>query len=70
VNFKVANLDSLPLANWVFDDVAGSSSGGGSQGGLPSLYFDWGVPFFFGRTVFVAIEGRSTSGGFGPYWAY
>jgi hypothetical protein len=70
VTFKVANLDVLPLANWIFDDVAGSSSFGGSQGGLPTLYFDWGLPFFFGRTVFVAIEGKSTTGGFGPYWAY
>jgi hypothetical protein len=69
VNFTVANLDTLPLANWVFDDVGGSSSAG-SQSGLPSLYFDWGLPFFFGRTVFVAIEGRSTPGGAGPYWAY
>jgi hypothetical protein len=69
VNFTVANLDTLPLANWVFDDVAGNSTGG-AQTGLPSLYFDWGLPFFFGRTVFVAIEGRSTPGGFGPYWAY
>ena len=69
VNFTVANLDTLPLANWVFDDVAGNSTGG-SQSGLPSLYFDWGLPFFFGRTVFVAIDGQSTPGGFGPYWAY
>ena len=69
VNFTVANLDTLPLANWVFDDVGGNSTGGASSG-LPSLYFDWGLPFFFGRTVFVAIEGRSTPGGAGPYWAY
>jgi hypothetical protein len=70
VNFKVANLDALPLANWVFNDVAGPSSYGGSQSGLPTMYFDWGLPFFFGRTVFVAIEGRTTPGGIGPYWAY
>ncbi len=70
VAFKVANLDALPLANWIFNDVGGSSSFGGSQSGLPSLYFDWGLPFFFGRSVFVAIEGRSTPGGYGPYWAY
>jgi hypothetical protein len=47
----------------VFNDVAAP---------LPStLYgFDWGVPFFFGRNVFVAIEGSSTPGGTGPYVAY
>lgn len=70
VNFKVANLDTLPLANWIFNDVAGPSSFGGSQSGLPTMYFDWGLPFFFGRTVFVAIAGRTTPGGVGPYWAY
>jgi hypothetical protein len=32
--------------------------------------FDWGLPFFFGRNVFVAIEGKSTPGGTGPYTAY
>ena len=66
VTFSVANLDSLPAANWVFDNVAGPSSFGTSS----SKYFDWGLPFFFGRTVFVAIDGRSTPGGYGPYWAY
>ncbi len=70
VSFVVANADNLPLPNWVFSDVAGASSTGPSQSGLPSLYFDWGLPFFFSRTVYVAIEGRSTSGGTGPYWAY
>lgn len=32
--------------------------------------FDWGLPFFFGRTVFVAIQGASTPAGVGPYWAF
>ena len=70
VDFAVANADSLPAPNWIFGDVAGNSSAGGSQSGLPSLYFDWGLPFFFGRTVYVAIEARSTPDGTGPYWAY
>jgi hypothetical protein len=28
------------------------------------------LPFFFGRNVFTAIEGRNTSGGMGPFVAY
>ncbi|MEJ8834930.1 DUF3443 domain-containing protein [Ramlibacter sp. AN1133] len=32
--------------------------------------FDWGLPFFFGRTVFVAISGRATPAGTGPFWAF
>jgi hypothetical protein len=32
--------------------------------------FDWGLPFFFGRTVFVARSGAVTPAGPGPYWAF
>ncbi|MFI5183422.1 MAG: DUF3443 family protein [Vicinamibacteria bacterium] len=32
--------------------------------------FDWGLTFFYGRTVFTAIEGRGTPGGAGPYVAF
>jgi hypothetical protein len=32
--------------------------------------FDWGLPFFFGRTVFVAVTGAQTPNGAGPYLAY
>lgn len=32
--------------------------------------FDWGLPFFFGRNVYTAIEGRATPAGTGPFYAY
>jgi hypothetical protein len=32
--------------------------------------FDFGIPFFFGRTVYTAIEGRSAGGYQGPYFAF
>ena len=64
VNFSVGNADDLfndnPNAT-VFGTLAGSNSLSG---------FDWGLPFFYGRNVFTAIQGRSTPGGSGPYWAY
>ncbi|HYD74490.1 DUF3443 domain-containing protein [Ramlibacter sp.] len=41
----------------------------GGTNGLPGS-FDWGLPFFFGRSVFVAREGAPTPAGPGPYWAY
>lgn len=63
VNFSVANADSL--FNSSSDTVLGELAGPNS---LPG--FDWGLPFFYGRNVFTAIEGKSTPGGVGPYWAY
>jgi hypothetical protein len=36
----------------------------------PGGYFDWGLTFFYGRTVFTAISGAKTPGGVGPYFAY
>jgi hypothetical protein len=64
VNFSVGNADSLfnnnPMAA-VFGDLAGPGSADG---------FDWGLPFFFGRSVFTSIAGQPSPGGTAPYWAY
>jgi len=37
---------------------------------VTSSIFDWGLPFFYGRTVYAAIEQQATPGGAGPYVAY
>jgi uncharacterized protein DUF3443 len=62
ISFTVANADLL-FANSVlsaFNNLAGPNAG----------QFDWGLPFFFGRNVFVGIELQSSPGGVGPYWAF
>jgi Protein of unknown function (DUF3443) len=37
---------------------------------VTSKIFDWGLPFFYGRNVYTAIEQQPTPGGTGPYFAY
>lgn len=62
VTFSIGNASQLFSSgnNAVFPSLGGPN---------PST-FDWGLPFFLGRTVFVAIEGRQTPAGAGPFWAY
>jgi Protein of unknown function (DUF3443) len=61
VGFLIAN--ALPL-------IDSSSVAFNNLGGPNPAVFDWGIPFFLGRTVFVGIEGQSSPAGTGPYWAY
>jgi len=62
ISFFIESVDNL-------GDVAAASIGGDtSTFGFKA--FDWGLPFFFGRTVFVTVDGASTPGGSGPFWAY
>jgi len=62
VKFTIGNADSLfsDATAFVFPTLGGPNSG----------TFDWGLPFFFGRNVYTAINGKSTPGGQGPYWAF
>ena len=61
VNFTIENASNLFNTN----NAAFSTLGGPNSGA-----FDWGLAFFFGRNVFTAIDGMSTPGGTGPYFAY
>ena len=62
VNFTIDNAGQL----FATSSAAAFPTLGGPNSGV----FDWGLPFFFGRNVFVAIEGRPTTGGPGPFWAF
>jgi len=67
VSFSVANADSL-FAN--SGDFALGDLGGTMTPSNGVTFFDWGLPFFFGRNVYTAIEGKTAPGGATPYWAY
>jgi Protein of unknown function (DUF3443) len=65
IPFSVASADSLLSGGGslvAFGNLAGSISDPDS--------FDWGMPFFYGRNVYFALEGRLTSVAAGPYVAF
>jgi hypothetical protein len=70
VDFSVANASRLAARNFAFGNLAGPMPGFSPNASLQLPGFDWGLPFFFGRTVFVAIEGQTTPAGPGPYFAF
>jgi len=60
VQFQVGNFNSLiNSSNNVFSDIGGNSVGD----------FDWGLPFFFGRNVYIGFESKSSLGT-GQFFAY
>jgi hypothetical protein len=58
------------------DDSNGSFYASATDGGPATtsaalgMYFDWGLPFFYGRSVFNAIQGKTAGSAVGPYYAY
>jgi hypothetical protein len=59
---KVTALSLVNSGNSAFSTI-------GSYG--ISSEFDWGIDFFFGRTVYVVISGKTAAGlGTGPLWAF
>jgi hypothetical protein len=72
VNFNVGNANTLfnnnGGQNFVFSELAGPNASVPNCGSS----FDWGLPFFFGKNVFTAIEQQPVTGTtfVGPFWAY
>ncbi|MCX7244971.1 MAG: DUF3443 family protein [Burkholderiales bacterium] len=62
VSFSAANAKTLVAnGNYAYNNITGQIGGN---------LFDWGLPFFFGKSVFIGITGRTSSAGIGPYYAY
>ncbi|HTV82150.1 MAG TPA: DUF3443 family protein [Acidobacteriaceae bacterium] len=68
-NFTVANAETLFTSPSTDTDAAMSGLAGVNPTGVG---FDWGLPFFFGVSVYNAIDGQSMPTGepAGPWWAY
>lgn len=64
ISFHIGNTTTLfnDVSKSLYVELGGSAFSGSG--------FDWGLPFFFGHSVFVGIDGKSSILGDGPYWAY
>lgn len=65
VSFNVVNL--VALASTITAAQVGGTVGSSSSS---TNYFDWGLPFFYGRRVFVVMENNTVASKAGPFWAY
>lgn len=66
VSFQVTNENSINRNYYADAGLAGPAS---SSSGLGNA-FDFGLPFFYGRSVFTAIEGATVGSSTGPLYAY
>jgi hypothetical protein len=70
-SFTVDNAQTLATNNPTFSvlpTLAGTFSTSTSSN--TSNTFDWGLPFYYGRRVFTAVENQRTAVGTGPYVAF
>lgn len=57
VTFQIANLNNINNSFYAINDVGGPMTG----------TFDWGLPFFYGRSTFILFEGTKDGGTYGAY---
>jgi len=67
VNFSISNTQIL-LSNGdhAFNNLGGRAINSTARGNT----FDWGLPFFYGKDVYIVFEGSRTAKGTGPYFGF
>lgn len=69
VSFQIANLNAIGNTQFAIDDVGGTAAISTGSNTLNND-FDFGLPFFYGRRVFTAVEGATIGSNTGPFYAY
>jgi Protein of unknown function (DUF3443) len=69
VAVNIANPTAFSSSNYAFDDIGGTTANSSITDSLNN-YFDFGLPFFFGRSVFVLFDGATVGTIEGPAYAY
>jgi hypothetical protein len=75
IRLSIASVQALASAsnnNVAFNDLAGPSAApqSGPADSSFTSYFDYGLPFYYGRNVYTAIENQPTPVGPGPFVAF
>jgi Protein of unknown function (DUF3443) len=66
VSFQITSLNNLNGSFYASATLGGPAAANAVLG----KYFDWGLPFFYGKSVYTAIEGKQAGSTLGPYYAY
>jgi Protein of unknown function (DUF3443) len=73
IDFSVDSAIETASGDAAFNNLAGPIATGTCSPSNPNACtFDWGLPFFYGRNVFVSIDGQAMPSGSpaAPWWAY
>jgi len=61
VDFAIQDPNTFVVSAAAFEGLAG---GGGST------TFTWGMPYFYGRKIYIGIDQKASGTHTGPYYAY
>jgi hypothetical protein len=69
VGIQIADLNTVSSSIYAFPDIGGPTPSNSGTDAF-SNYFDFGLPFFYGRSVFILFDGATSGSIAGPVNAY